>query len=303
VVTPKRRRSHGGDGSPASLNNVSVDVTTRLGSLTPATTTGIPGLDEVLHGGLRTGDHLVISGAPGVGKTSLALMLAYMAARSKAGTVFTSVALDDTEILARLAARALHREYANVTATYGHLWTGQAMQDPELRPAVTASLDAVLDKVGGRLHLHAARPMEPTTVITAQASHLWSRHERVVVVVDGLEGFAAAAGGDPTAAAAANSSYQGRLSQVAYELASLAKLGCAVITTCELINAPVASPAASCAAELSLFSDPADGWRGPEALARQPAELVITKNRTGRIRSIPMAFFAAASVFEPRNPP
>lgn len=301
-MAAKRKRSYSGDGAPASLSNIEVDVTTRLGSLTPATTTGIPELDEALHGGLRHGDHLVISGAAGVGKTALSLMLAYMAARSKAGTLFTSVALDDTEIMARLAARALHREYANVDATYGTLWTGQAMQDPMLRPAVTSSLDAVVKKVGGLLHLHDARPMESTAVITAQASRLWSRHDRVMIVVDGLEGFAASAGGDPTAATAANSSYQGRLSQVAFELSSLAKMGCAVISTCQQPNASVVVPAATCSTELRLSRDlPAGARRGPEPLIRRAADLVITKNRTGPTRSIPLAFFAAGSVFEPRE--
>jgi hypothetical protein len=285
-VSTKRKRSNPSDGAPRSIVNVQVDVTTRLGSLTTATTTGIAPIDELLHGGLRTGDHCVIAGVSGVGKTALALMLAYMAARSKAATVFAAVALDDTEILARLAARALHREYANVEATYGTIWTGHAMQDPMLRPAVTGSLDTVVKKVGGLLHLHDARPMESTAVIAARASYLWARHERVVIVVDGLEGFAAAGAGDPAAANAANSSYHGRISAVAYELSSLARMGCAVISTCQQINASVVAPRRK-------------GEIDP--LKRRGVDCVVTKNRTGPTCTVPLSYFAAGSVFEERQ--
>jgi hypothetical protein len=279
-----------------------VDVTTRLGSLTPATTTGMPALDELLHGGLRSGDHCVIAGVSGVGKTALALMLAYMAARSKAATIFTAVALDDTEIMSRLAARALHREYANVEATYGTIWTGHAMQDPMLRPAVTGSLDTVVKKVGGLLHLYEARPMESTAALAARASYLWSRHERVVIVVDGLEGFAAAAGGDASAAAAANSSYQGRLSAVAYELAALARMGCAVISTCQYINATIVAPAATFALELRPLREslPPRVRQGVDPLRRRGVDCIVTKNRNGPTCTLPLSYFAAASVFEER---
>src|SRR5678815_2254022 len=92
-----------------SLASIQVDVTTRLGAVAPATTTGMADLDALLGGGLRSGTHLLVTGAPGVGKTAFALMLAYMAARSKAAVLFSSVGLDDTEVVARLAARAVHR--------------------------------------------------------------------------------------------------------------------------------------------------------------------------------------------------
>jgi replicative DNA helicase len=300
VASSKRKRSNS-DNAPPSLSRLEVDVTTRLGSLTPATTTGIEILDEILHGGLRSGDHFVISGAPGVGKTALALMLAYMAARSKAAAVFAGVALDDTEIMARLAARALHREYANVEATYGTIWTGHAMQDPVLRPAVTSSLDTVVKKVGNLLHLYDAKPMESTRAVASRAAQLWSRHDRVVVVVDGIEGFAAGGEGDPVATSAANSSYEGRLSQVAYELSSLAKMGCVVVSTCQQMNAGVVAPAATCAGELRPLRHEMVQPRGPEALKRKGVDFIVTKNRTGPTQTIPLAYFAAASVFEVRE--
>src|SRR5262245_42957600 len=85
-----------------SLASIQVDVTTRLGAVAPGTTTGMASLDNLLGGGLRSGTHLLVSGGPGIGKTAFALMLAYMAVRAKAAVLYTSVGLDETEIVARL---------------------------------------------------------------------------------------------------------------------------------------------------------------------------------------------------------
>ena len=44
--------------------------------------TGIPGLDQVLRGGLRKNSNVLITGAPGTGKTILALQFIYYGAKS-----------------------------------------------------------------------------------------------------------------------------------------------------------------------------------------------------------------------------
>src|SRR6185503_12251482 len=87
---------------PVALANVQVDLTTRLGAPSQVTPTGFRGLDTLLHGGLRSGSVLAITGAPGSGRTSLALMIAYMAARTQAGVELAGRGLDDTEVVARL---------------------------------------------------------------------------------------------------------------------------------------------------------------------------------------------------------
>jgi predicted ATP-dependent serine protease len=88
-----------------ALTSIQVDVITRLGAHAPATATGSPSLDRMLHGGLRSGPVLAIAGALGVGRTALALLIGYMAARAKAGVVFARASLDAKEVMARLAAR------------------------------------------------------------------------------------------------------------------------------------------------------------------------------------------------------
>lgn len=287
---------------PVPLGRVEVDIKTRLGVVSPPTTTGLRALDDFLGGGLRAGVHLVLSGEPGVGKTALALMLAYMAARARAGVLYASVALDDTEVMARLAARALHREYNNVDATYGTLWNGEALQDDALRAPIAGCVASVSKKVGTQLHLHSAAPMESTGTLAAKAGQLFSRNERVVVVVDGLEGFSASGSGSTRKAELANASYDGRLSMAAQELFVLARSGCAVITTCQVDTARLAGSSATVLAELRGVTGavPKRRDRGKLSFETQPRDVVIVKNRFGRTGSVPLSFFPAGSVFEER---
>ncbi|HYP91324.1 MAG TPA: ATPase domain-containing protein, partial [Polyangiaceae bacterium] len=112
-----------------SLAAMQVDITTHLGAVGPAISTGLPGLDALLSGGLRSGTLLALAGAAGSSRTSVALSLAYLAARRRAGVVVAGAAVDPTEIVARLATRALHREYPEARTSYGEIWTGQAWSD------------------------------------------------------------------------------------------------------------------------------------------------------------------------------
>jgi hypothetical protein len=283
---------------PRSLASIQVDVTTRLGAIAPATTTGMPSLDRVLGGGLRSGMHLLIAGDHGTGKTAFALMLAYMAARARASVIFASVGLDETEVVARLAARALHREYQNAQATYGTIWSGQSMQDGVLRGPIANSLDTVSKKVGDYLHLHPAEPMEDLSVIAGHAASLWARNERVVVVVDGAEGFSAG-----IAAGSVAASYSGRLSALAYDLTRLAGQGCAVISTCHSSATSLFGPAATVLAELRPVREPTPrASKKKTTIDQRPTDLVIVKNRLGPTPTLALVYAMGASVFEERQP-
>ena len=156
-----------------------VDITSLMGALTAATPTGFSKLDRLLVGGLRTGTLMAVCGAPGVGRTAFCLLLAYMAARARAAVAFTSVALDETEVMARLAARALHREYPESRTPYGAIWSGQAWQDDSTRRPVAAAVDTVVKKVGAQLHLYRAQPFESTAELTT-SRRTWGGHDRVV---------------------------------------------------------------------------------------------------------------------------
>lgn len=281
-----------------------VDVTTRMGALTPATPTGLPILDRLLSGGLRTGTLLSLAGPPGVGKTAFSLWLAYMAARSRAAVLFVSATLDETELMARLAARALHREFPDSKTPYGVLWTGQAWQDEITRGPVSSAVDTVCKKVGTYFHVHRAEPFESTATLEQLAAHLWNRHDRVVVVVDGLEVYSASVGGDREAAYAANSSLDGRVTQVGFELRRIADEGCAVVTTVQSARADLVAASATLAAEIRTLetASPVPVSERALALGTRPVELVVRKNHVGPTGIVPLRFIAGAATFEERAP-
>jgi replicative DNA helicase len=279
-----------------------VDVTTRLGVLTPATTTGIKALDRMLAGGLRNGTVLGVTGDAGAGRTAFALLVGYMAARTKAAVLFTSVALDQTEVMARLAARALYREFPETRVQYGAIWSGQAFREDRTRRQVAAAVETVVDKVGSVFHLHSALPFESTSSLAERTAHLWNRHERVVLVVDGIEAFSASPSGDPARVVAANSGLENRLALVAYELRTLSEKGCAVVFTGRSESASVVAQACTVSAELKAESqaDPAAAER-LQAFGARRAELVVNKNRIGPTGSVPLTFVAGASVYEEKS--
>lgn len=279
-----------------------VDVTTRLGVLTPATPTGLAMLDRMLAGGLRTGAVLSITGVPGVGKTAFSLLLAYMAARARAGVLFTSVALDETEVMARLAARALHREHPDALTPYGAIWSGQAWQEDATRRVVNAAVETVVKKVGAHLHVHRAEPFESTYDLGNAVAHLWDRHDRVVLVVDGAEAFCAA-DAEGRHSVQANGSIHGRVAQVAYELRKLSGQGCAVVITSQARFADLVSPAATLSAELRTAERTATPMASRLlSLGARPVDLVVTKNAVGPTGIVPLRFVAGAAMFEERGP-
>ena len=190
-----------------------VDVTTHLGAVGPATSTGWPGLDQLLGGGLRPATLLALAGAPGSGRTSVALALAYLAARRRAGVILAGAAVDPTEVVARLAARALHREYPDALTSYGEIWSGQAWTNDASRRHIADAIDTVMKKVGSQLHLLRGTGLETTQALAECVAQQWARSERVVLVVDDVEGFLAA--GDGGGRAGLNAGLEARITRSA----------------------------------------------------------------------------------------
>jgi hypothetical protein len=215
--------------------------------------------------------------------------------------MFTSVSLDETEVMARLAARALHREHPESKTPYGSIWTGQAWQDDAVRKPVSTAVETVVKKVGSHLHLYRADPFETTGKLAARASQLWARHDRVIMVVDDLEAFAAGSEGKPSAEA--NSGLDSRMAQVAFELRRICDEGCSVVATVLQRNAELVASAVTLAAELRAKETLLDAV--PErllALGARPVDLVITKNRLGPTGIVPLRFVPGAGLFEERGP-
>jgi circadian clock protein KaiC len=73
-------------------------------TLGPVTTTGVPGLDYVLGGGLPTNRVFLIEGAPGTGKTTLALQFLLEGVRRKETTLYVTLAETRHELTAVAAS-------------------------------------------------------------------------------------------------------------------------------------------------------------------------------------------------------
>ncbi len=282
------------DTGPVPLRNRQIDITTRMGALTPTTPTGLRGLDELM-GGLRSGTLLLLGSAPGDGKTALSLFLSYMAARSGAAVLYASASLDETEVMARLAARALHRDWPDANTPYGRIWSGQAWQSADTRGPLTQAVETVVSKVGTRLHLYGASAFEPLERIGDQVAQLWGRYERVVLVIDDLESFS-------TDASLPNEDLASRMVRLGYGLRRIADQGCAVIATALSAHLSGALPAATQAAD--LIPPPIDVGlpvNAPPALGVRALDLRLFKNRVGLTGIVPLWFVAGAALFQERS--
>lgn len=256
--------AHPSTPGPVALANIQVDVTTRLGAISKPTATGFKSLDAALHGGLRHGTLLALTGAAGAGRTSLSLLIAYMAARASVGVVFAARGVDETELVARLAARALRRSYPASEVSYGDILAGHAYADDAVRHAVNEAVETVVQKVGAHLHFARIGPGDNPALLAERSAQLWARYERLLLVVDDIEGLAASE---------SNTDFSGRVSNVAYELRALADHGCAVVVTALERHAELVTPAATLALELK--PQPGDDGRSVQL------DVIIRKNRIG----------------------
>lgn len=101
------------------------------GSVTPGISTGLPGLDMALGGGMWPGKVIVLAARPGVGKTSLAQQILLHAAEAGHTGLLLSQEMERTELVDRAVANL-------GSIGYGRLLTGK-MSNPEwqrLGPAV-----------------------------------------------------------------------------------------------------------------------------------------------------------------------
>jgi hypothetical protein len=274
VVSP----AHPSTLGPTSLDDVHVDVTTRLGAPSKLTPTGFSGLDELLGGGLRPGTVVGVVGAPGSGRTSLSLAMAYVAARSQAGAAFATRSLDETEVVARLAARALRRSYPASEVTYADIWSGAAFSGDQVRRAIGDAVGTVVQKVGSHFHLARLVPGESFAELSMRSAPLWARHDRVLFFVDDLEGMVVPDRG----------SLEAQLVTLGYQLQELAATGCTVVFTALDRHAEHLAPGAS--ALLRVISP---GSSGPEV----PLELRMVKNRLGPPGSVSLSAYFGVMEF------
>jgi replicative DNA helicase len=92
------------DIKKAALSAYDDILAIQLGKKPPAISTGSAFLDEMLTGGFQRGQYYVIGGRPGMGKTMLALNLAYDISKSKP-VLFYSLEMDKEKLIQRLFSR------------------------------------------------------------------------------------------------------------------------------------------------------------------------------------------------------
>lgn len=83
--------------------------------------TGLRSIDELLGGGLRERRIFVLAGAPGSGRTSLALRIAHAAASAGCPVLYVSYICEDVELRARLVASVVKTPYGQMLAPEGLL--------------------------------------------------------------------------------------------------------------------------------------------------------------------------------------
>ena len=129
--------------------------------------TGYPGLDKLLGGGMLHQGLYILAARPGCGKTTLGLKLAEQAAKSGA-CLFFSLEMSTEQITARRIA-------AESGLSIGRLMTGQALSDNE--QAKLANAASVLSTHDFRLN----RAPGASVADIAQAAHL-TKNLRLVVI-------------------------------------------------------------------------------------------------------------------------
>ena len=104
---------------PKAVGEFVVDFLDRLndlaeGSKAPGIRTRIPTLDNLLGGGIKPGKQIVLAARPSVGKSALAMELAYAVAAQGYGAAFLSQEMESPELFERLTARIGSVELNNI---------------------------------------------------------------------------------------------------------------------------------------------------------------------------------------------
>lgn len=162
--------------------------------------TGYHPLDEVLDGGLRTGDLTILGGRPGSGKTAMSLQWALAAASAGIPTIVASLEHDPSDVLERLlliqvGAATAGRTYrsGDVRPVLARVLEGATSWDEatERFPVLGEAREAV-DAAAGHLHLICG-----SSTSVDELAELAQQHGEgpKVVVVDYLQKVAAHSGG------------------------------------------------------------------------------------------------------------
>lgn len=116
---------------PKPVSELAVDLIDRINDLAegqkqPGIRTRIPTLDSLLGGGFKPGKQIVLAARPSVGKSALAMELAYAVAAQGHGAAFFSQEMEASELVDRLTARigAIELDNLNTGKLTDSEWSG-----------------------------------------------------------------------------------------------------------------------------------------------------------------------------------
>src|SRR6185369_15820762 len=117
-------------------------------TILPRASTGVPGLDDVLGGGLARNRLHLLEGSPGTGKTTIALQ--FLMAGAAAGERGIYVSLAETEEELRQGARSHGWELADEITVF-ELVPPESVLDPERHQSLLYSSDLELGETITRI--------------------------------------------------------------------------------------------------------------------------------------------------------
>lgn len=184
----------------SSLNTVLNEVDARLRAETgPARMwpTGFSALDDVLSGGLRAGNLILLTGAQGLGKTTMAVQIARNAVRSGRHVLYFVYEHDAQSVLERILALEIGEQNDPQSANLVRVRQafegvdngtgGLAERMSYVRGAIPA-LERMME-YSDRLHVHnSSGNTTSMTIITNAVEQVWRQTgEAPMVVVDYLQ--------------------------------------------------------------------------------------------------------------------
>jgi replicative DNA helicase len=229
---PWRLDTDGGSLVPRTSLDILIDVNEKVlsGQLAEyeAVPLGLPPIDRTIGGGLKPGELLLIGGAQGTGKTTMALQMARnIAASGQAYVLYVCFEHDEADLLNRLISmesllpRLPHRAgavkiqdvRAEVLATYANTADGMAdiAANPKLRPSLErlaryghnlflmrgSATSTTVDNLRKLIQQHRERSGDRRLVVfvdylqkVPQVPEPSSESEKVTYVVNGLKDIA-----------------------------------------------------------------------------------------------------------------
>src|SRR5579863_7028124 len=129
--------------------------------------TGIPGLDDILHGGLAKGFLYLIEGNPGAGKTTLALQFLIEGAKRGEPGLYLSLAESEAELRHVAASHGMNLENITLCKISPPEISGQAGQQYTVFQPAEVELADVLETILGKV-----RTLAPSRIVIDSMSEL-----------------------------------------------------------------------------------------------------------------------------------